>query len=346
MTKPEVTVATINWNGIKFIKEFFDSVKDQNFPLEKTEVLMIDNGSTDGSRELVREKYPFVKIIELEKNYGFAEACNIAFRSSSSDLFLISGNDTIMPPTFVSDMISEIKRLKIAVIVSNDYPIGSDLSSFRPRDTVNIICGNAVGSINEFNSTAIPRGTFIVNKKQIAGDLFDGDYFAYGEDAWLGFKLLLQGKEVAYSNKCRLWHYGAATGSKLPTLNFYTERNRLLNIFTFFKLKTIIKIFPLLIIDFFLKFLSFTFMLNFKRLSNFLKAHAWMFLNVRKIMKKRIALQAERRFDDEKIISIMSYKLYGYQRGGKKIFFNLIDKFMEIYCRLVGLRVYELNAEK
>ena len=83
MAKPEVTVATINWNGGSYAKTFFESVKLQDFPKGKMEVIMIDNGSTDGSLEFVKENFPFVKIIEKEKNYGFATACNIAFAAAS-----------------------------------------------------------------------------------------------------------------------------------------------------------------------------------------------------------------------------------------------------------------------
>ena len=347
--KPEVTIATLNWNGIKYVKTFFDSVASQGFPKEKTEVIMVDNGSTDGSLEFVKKNFPFVKTIELEKNYGFSEACNMAYSASQGKFFLQSGNDTIMPKDLVSNMLSEIKKTSAAAVLAIDYPIGSELSEERFADTINIICGNSVGARKDFNAPAIPRGTFILDKSQIGGELFDGEYFAYGEDTWLGFKLLLAGKKAIYSPKCKIWHDGAKTGSRLPTLTFYTERNRLLNIFTFFKAKTILKIFPIMIIDFFVKLFSFALSLNFQRLKNFFRAYAWMILNVGKVLKKRAALQAERKFGDEKIISVMSYKLYGYQRMKSthtSFILGIADKFMELYCRLLGLKVYELSKKK
>ena len=343
MAKLEVTVATINWNGGSCVKTFFESVKSQDFPKEKMEIIMVDNGSTDGSLEFVKENFPFVKIIEKEKNYGFATACNIAFAAASANLFITTGNDTIMPENFVSSMVSEIKKTKAAVVVAKDYPIGSSLDLPRQRDTVNIICGNAVGAVSGNGHAVMPRGSFIIDKNQISGKLFDDDYFAYGEDTWLGFKLLLEGKKIYASDKCKIWHDGAKSGSRLPTLNFYTERNRLLNIFTFFKIKTIIKVFPLLAADFFLRIFLFLFSFNFMRLKSLLSASFWIILNFGKVLSKRNEMQKRRIFDDDKLINSMSCKLYGYQRRGHARFFLMLDKFTKFYCRIAMLNVYEIE---
>lgn len=342
--KQEVTLATVNWNGMKYVKDFFTSVAKQNFSREKMEVIMVDNGSTDGSKEFVKENFPFVKIIELEKNHGFSEACNMAYRKSSAQLFLELGNDMIMPEDFVSNMIAEIRKSGAVVVVARDYPVGSSLSEERPADTINVICGNAVGARTDYEMPAIPRGSFIIDKAQIGEELFDSEYFAYGEDTWLGFKLLLSGKKAIYSKKCKIWHDGAKTGSRLKELSFLTERNRLMNILIFFKKTTMLKIFPLVMLDFMIKLLYFLVSLNFRRLRNLLGAHAWIILNLGKVLQKRRKIQAERKKGDDEIISIMSYKLYGYQRKGeKKFIFSIIDKVMEAYCKIAGLRVYELR---
>lgn len=344
MAKPEVTVATINWNGGNYVKTFFDSVRKQDFPKGKMEVIMVDNGSTDGSLEFVKKNFPFVKVIEKEKNYGFATACNIAFEAAAANFFITTGNDTIMPEDFVSNMVSEIKKTKAAVVVAKDYPVGGSLDLPRHRDTINIICGNAVGAVSGNGYAVMPRGSFIIDKSQIGKKLFDDDYFAYGEDTWLGFKLLLEGKKISASEKCKIWHDGAKTGSRLPTLNFYTERNRLLNIFSFFKAGTIIKIFPLLAADFFTRIFLFMISLNFKRLQSLLSASLWMILNFGKVLSKRNEIQKKRILGDDKLINSMSCKLYGYQRRGHAMLFEMLDKFTKLYCRLAGLNVYEIKS--
>ncbi len=342
--KPEVSVVTVNWNGKKFLADFFNSIKEQDFPRKKIEVIMVDNGSTDGSVDFVNKNFPFVKIVKLEKNFGFSEGCNVAHAHAAADLVFVIGNDSILPRDLVSKMVSEIKELGAGMLAADDYPIGSKLSEFKPLDTINIICGNAVGVVDKPGAEAVPRcAAFIVDKKIVGKKLFDMDYFAYGEDVWLCFRLLLQGKGVKYSENCRVWHFGAGTGSRVPTISFFTERNRLLNIFTFLKFSTIMKILPVMIFDFFVKFFSFLLKLNFKRLSNFLKAYGWFALNLKTVIKKRKERQLERKLDDDVIISKMSYKLYGYQRGRHKFLAALLDKAVVLYCRLVGLNIYEFQ---
>ncbi len=342
--KPEVSIVTLNWNGREFLEGFFDSIRKQDFPKNEIEVLMVDNGSTDSSVEFVEKKFPFVKIVKLEKNFGFSEGCNVAYARAAADLVFVIGNDSILPRDLVSNMVSEIKDLGVGMLAADDYPVGGDLSKFKPLDTINIICGNAAGAVSRKGAETVPRcAAFIVDKKIVGKKLFDGDYFAYGEDVWLCFRLLLQEKKVKYSENCRIWHFGAGTGSRVPTISFFTERNRLLNIFTFLKFSTIMRILPIMVFDFFVKFFSFTFKLNFKRLSNFLKAYGWIFLNFGVVLKKRNERQMERKIGDDVIVSKMSCKLYGYQRGRHKFLAGLLDKTILLYCRLVGLNIYELQ---
>ncbi len=343
MAKPEVTIATINWNGGGYVKTFFESVKLQDFPKEKMEIIMVDNGSTDGSLEFVKKNFPFVKIIEKEKNYGFAEACNIAYSASSAKFFLTSGNDTIMPKDLVSNMVSEIKGGDASIVVANDYPVGRSLDSTQPKFTVNIICGNAKVFSDDGNFAAIPRGTFIIDKSQIPEPLFDPDYFAYGEDTWLGFKLILQGKKVINSKKCKVWHDGAKTGYRLPTLSFFTERNRLLNILTFFKPITIFRMLPLLLADFLVKIFYFAITMNFRRLYNFACACGWIVFNFGSVLEKRKSIQKIRKNSDEDIISKLSCRLYAYQRKENERAFGFLDKLLKSYCKLAGLKVYEFD---
>ena len=117
----------------------------------------------------------------------------------------------------------------------------------------------------------------------------------------------------------------------------------MLNIITFFKLSTIIKILPLIIFDFLVKFFSFLLTGNLKRMSNFLKAHLWFILYFEKVLQKREKIQKERRLNDDILVSKMSYKLYGHQRTKDSFLFKLLDLFSLNYCKLVRLRIYEID---
>ena len=70
----KVSVVIPNYNGMQYVKKCLDSLMVQT--LKEWEILFVDNGSTDGSRELVEQEYPMVKVIALPENMGFCRAVN------------------------------------------------------------------------------------------------------------------------------------------------------------------------------------------------------------------------------------------------------------------------------
>ena len=78
----KVTVVIPNYNGIRFLKGCLDSVRNQEADTPEYEVLVVDNGSSDGSVELLRESYPDIRVEALPENTGFCHAVNIGRKSS------------------------------------------------------------------------------------------------------------------------------------------------------------------------------------------------------------------------------------------------------------------------
>ena len=78
----KVAIVILNWNGCKLMEKFLPSVIDYS-PSELSEVVVADNGSTDASIAMLKEKFPSVRIIQLDKNYGFAEGYNQAIKQRS-----------------------------------------------------------------------------------------------------------------------------------------------------------------------------------------------------------------------------------------------------------------------
>ena len=79
MEKPSVTVIVLNWNGKDLTIECLESLKKVNY--SNFNILVVDNGSTDGSVEMLKEKFPEVSILGLEKNFGYAGGNNRGFNS-------------------------------------------------------------------------------------------------------------------------------------------------------------------------------------------------------------------------------------------------------------------------
>jgi GT2 family glycosyltransferase len=106
MTK-RCAVIVLNYNGEHLLPACLDSLAlQQNAHIE---VIIADNNSSDGSAALVAQKYPFVKFLALDKNYGFSGANNLALREALArgfDCALLLNNDTFADPRMVAEMIA------------------------------------------------------------------------------------------------------------------------------------------------------------------------------------------------------------------------------------------------
>ena len=99
----KVSVIIPNYNGKKYLKDCLDAMKCQSF--RDFEVLLVDNGSEDGSQDLVRKEYPWVQLISLKENTGFCGAVNQGIRNSASPFVILLNNDTIAEKNFVEELV-------------------------------------------------------------------------------------------------------------------------------------------------------------------------------------------------------------------------------------------------
>lgn len=102
-----VTVIVINWNGKGLIKECLEGMRRQAY--RDFSVIMVDNGSTDGSVEYVKKEYPEVKVIALQGNYGFSMANNVALKEVETKYVALLNNDIVAHPDWLGTLISAMK---------------------------------------------------------------------------------------------------------------------------------------------------------------------------------------------------------------------------------------------
>src|SRR3989344_6053610 len=107
MKNKKVAIIIVNWNGKKFIKDCLNAVFKQTH--KKFKVYLVDNGSTDGSSDFVNKIFPQTKIIQLDKNYGFAKGNNVgikeAFKDKSIKYIVCLNNDTIVDKNWLKEMV-------------------------------------------------------------------------------------------------------------------------------------------------------------------------------------------------------------------------------------------------
>ena len=105
-----VAVVIINWNGQKLLKRFLPSVI--NFS-EEAKIYIIDNFSTDNSIQFVNKNYPKIKIINLNKNYGYAEGYNLGLKHVKEDIYILLNNDIEVTKNWIKPIIENFKHNKI-----------------------------------------------------------------------------------------------------------------------------------------------------------------------------------------------------------------------------------------
>ena len=102
-----ICIILLNWNGKKDTLECLESLGKVRSP--RFFILIVDNGSTDGSQEYCKLNYPWVRLIELPKNVGFAAGVNAGIIESKGTYIILLNNDTEVDPTWLSELHSAIE---------------------------------------------------------------------------------------------------------------------------------------------------------------------------------------------------------------------------------------------
>ncbi len=219
----KVTIIIPNYNGYRFMEPCLSSLKKQTFKDFRT--LIVDNASADGSVEYVREHYPEIELITLDKNYGFSRAVNIGIRHSRTPYVILLNNDTTVDPYYIEEMVKAIEQSPRIFSVSSKmiqtyHPelidsagdlytltgwgvcrgVGRPISNYSKSDEVFSACAGA----------AIYRRQVF---KKIG--LFDEKHFAYLEDIDVGYRAKIFGYRNMYCPTALVYHVGSGTsGSK------------------------------------------------------------------------------------------------------------------------------------
>jgi GT2 family glycosyltransferase len=96
-SNPLVSIIIPNYNGKIHLEECLNSL--QRIESDDYEIVFVDNASEDGSVEFVKDNFPGIKILQLEKNYGFAEGCNLGVEKAQGDYIVFLNNDTKVDAT-------------------------------------------------------------------------------------------------------------------------------------------------------------------------------------------------------------------------------------------------------
>ena len=229
-----VTVVIVNWNGGLYIRECLNSLEKQTVP--EFSIIMVDNGSSDGSLELVRESFAEVHIIPLEKNLGFAGGNNIALKGVTTEFVALLNNDAMPHANWLANLVDALHNHPTTGFAA------SKMLFYHKPDLI-----DRAGDVFTTAGTALLRGrgkdAEAYDKKEYvfgacAGaalyrtamlrdiGLFDEDFFLLYEDVDLSFRAQLNGYRCIYVPEAVVYHVGSGSiGDDSPTSVYYSHRN-------------------------------------------------------------------------------------------------------------------------
>lgn len=220
---PALSVVIPTLDGRPLLAECLEGLARQDYARDSVEVVVVDNGSGDGTVEWLRQRHPGVRVLALETNLGFAEPCNRGAQAASGEWLALLNNDAIPEPGFLSALVRGAAGDGVAAvggrILSAD---GADVEF--GGGGLNVFGFGFQHSSWQADFHETPAGAempfacggAMLARRDVFLDLggFDGDYFAYYEDVDLGWRLNLAGHRVVYAPEARVRHRRHATSSR------------------------------------------------------------------------------------------------------------------------------------
>ncbi len=234
---PTVSVVIPNWNGLEWLPGCLGSVRAQS--LAPAEVIVVDNGSTDGSVEYVRVEHPEVTLLELGRNTGFAYAANRGLVAAEAEFVALVNPDVILAPDWVARTASALSEHPDAAAVAckmvalEDPFTLDDAGDVLRRDGVCEQRGKFTADDGRFDQPGEVFGACAgaaLYRAAVVRDLggFDERYFAYLEDVDLALRLRLAGWSCRYEPVLAR-HASEGSARKRPGMReFLVARNTLL----------------------------------------------------------------------------------------------------------------------
>jgi len=304
---PLVSVIVLNYNAGELLLNCIESIKKSAY--KNLEIIVVDNISTDKSQETCKEKYPDIKLIQNNENFGYCEGNNIGIREAKGDYIIILNPDTIVESNWIEELISAY----------NAFGEGLYQPKILSLDKTEILqsTGNMLhifgfgfardkGKNDNLVETDIEKigyasGTCLFTSKEVLDKigLLDSFLFLYHDDLDLGWRAAQIGIDSFYVPNSIIYH-AESYALKWSAKKFYwLERNRKYCILTHYSKKTYAKMLPsLILVDFFV----WLFYLSKGFISSKIKADLDILRNKKLIEKKYDELERKKTVPDNELI--------------------------------------------
>jgi len=321
MTEYSVRVSIIipHWNGIDTLSECLISLFKTRH--DSYEVIVVDNASTDGSQPWLKNKYPQVKLIENDKNYGYAGGCNRGALEANGDYLIFLNNDTIQDPDWIQNLEKFMKKDKMIAAVQPkilnyfnkrifDYAGGS--GGYMDRFCFPFARGRIfskqeedIGQYNDSKQCFWSSGTAFMIRKELffeAGK-FDEYFFSHMEEIDLCWRLQAMGFQIWVEPDAVVYHKNALSMPMHSHKKHYlNHRNSLLMLFANYSFKNTLILGSGRIIFELIALGYSTLKLDWKHASAIIRSLLYLLFHVNIILKRRYNFKKIRKEKDKDIM--------------------------------------------
>ncbi len=304
MTK--VAVVILNYNGASLLPQFLPSVIAHS---GTADVIVADNASTDNSLQILADQFPSVKVITLDKNYGFCGGYNRAVANVGADYFVLLNSDVEVTPNWLLPLVNMFDQHPDVAAIQPKILSWREKTKFEYAgagggfiDSLGYpFCRGRIfdhvetdeGQYNDSREIFWATGACMMIRKKTY-EQFDGldeDLFAHMEEIDLCWKIHRAGMKVCYCGDSAVYHLGAGTlGYGNPRKTFLNFRNGLALVYKHLPPGQLIYKLPVRILLDWVASLSFIFKGSWANAISVFKAHAGFFSSLSTLRKKRHAL--------------------------------------------------------
>jgi len=237
---PKVAIVILNWNGRNYLEKFLPSVLATNY--DNYEVILSDNGSADDSVSFLQNNFPQIKLIRLDRNYGFAKGYNLTLEKVTADYYALINSDIEVEKDWLTPIIDLLEKDKLnaacqpKLLSFNNRNLfeyaggaGGWLDSFGypfARGRIFDICEEDKGQYDSTEQVFWVSGAAMVIRANVFHEVkgFDSYFFAHQEEIDLCWRMQLAGYKLFACPSSVAYHIGGGTlprGNSLKTyLNF------------------------------------------------------------------------------------------------------------------------------
>lgn len=317
-----------NWNGKEYLKNCLKSLEDQSF--KNFELIVVDNGSVDGSKDYIKKNYPTVTLIEINRNIGFSPAVNLGIKRAKGKYIILINNDTKVDKDCIKNLVRAVEQHpEVGMVAAKMMQYHNPKIIDSAGDYIDAVGhANNIG-LGEEDGEKFNKGRYIflvtgggsLFRREVFNKvgLFDHDYFAYFEDVDLSFRAQMVGFKAWFEPKAVIYHIHKATSNRnRPFTEYLQFRNMTMTVIKNFPLKLLLKDFNWLKIIL-VNLNTIRYLAKNGYLKQALKAEYYILTHLIPLLRKRKIVQSQIKVPVEYIIENVKPKkvtLFGIFKTG------------------------------